>query len=122
DGQRRRTWRHGHLRGRDPASLRALNGPVTPVPRRRFVSTSVGVLLALLVGAAAAWLLLPPLPGDDVPVPPPDASPAEVVTAFLAALDSPDCDTAEALTGVDVGVDAWCGSVAALEDVRVREA
>jgi len=51
------------------------------------------------------------------------ASPEQVVTAYLAALNSHDCKTAVAMTTEDAKDSArsWCRNVASLTDVVVRD-
>lgn len=57
--------------------------------------------LALALAAGLGWVayahLAAPRPQRTVAMPPDDASPREVVAAFLDALDAHDCDTATSL-------------------------
>ncbi len=81
----------------------------------------VGSVSAIAVGAGA--LLLPPRQTGDVAVPPGDATPEQVVAAYLDALNAHDCDTAEALTTAGAGDQAtsWCEDVARLTDLDVGD-
>ena len=82
----------------------------------------VMVGLAVVVATTAAYFLLPPQQMGDVAVPPRDATPEQVVTAYLDALNAHDCDTAAALTvaGAEGGA-RWCRDVASLKNVDVRD-
>lgn len=89
--------------------------------RRIFVLLlGVAVLLVLGVGASS---LLPPRKSDDVAVPANDATPEQVVMAYVNALNAHDCDTAEAVWVSDakVGAKMWCEDVASLTDVDVGD-
>jgi len=94
------------------------------VPKRPgpLIALAVAVLVVVVV-ATAAYLLLPPRQTGDVAVPPRDASPEQVVTAYLDALNEHDCDTAEALVTADAEDHAklWCEDVASLKDVDIRD-
>lgn len=83
----------------------------------------VASVLVLVVGATAAFVVLPPRQTSDVAVPPPGATPQRVVAAYLKALNAHDCDTAEALTTQSAKDSAmsWCTDVASLSGVRVRD-
>jgi hypothetical protein len=87
---------------------------------RRFV---VLVVIVVLVVGVVAYVLLPPRQSDDIAVPANDATPEQVVTAYLDALNAHDCDTAEAVWTSDakVGAKMWCEDVASLTDVDVRD-
>jgi hypothetical protein len=86
---------------------------------RRLAIVALGVLV--FVGHAAWYLLKPPPQTDDVPVPRADASPEDVVRAYLDALNAHDCATAEAvMTSGDESIAyAWCRDVAHLKQVGV---
>lgn len=81
------------------------------------------LVVLLVAGVVLAYLRVLPWQSEDVAVPADDASPEQVVTAYLAALDGHDCDTAEALVTSDAsfGAASWCHDVAHLTDVEVRE-
>lgn len=90
--------------------------------RSRSIPLVAGVVI-LVVVATLAYLLLPPRQTNDVAVPGHDASPEQVVTAYLAALNAHDCEAAEALM-TDDGKDtakSWCDKVASLTNVDVRD-
>jgi hypothetical protein len=89
---------------------------------RRFVALVVGVVVLIVVGVLA-YLLLPPRQSEDIAVPANNASPEQVVTAYLDALNAHDCDTAEAVMTIDAKDSAklWCDKVASLTDVDVRD-
>ncbi len=78
--------------------------------------------MVAVVAATATYLLLPPRQTGDVAVPPRDASPEQVVSAYLDALNGHDCDTAEALMTTTAADHArsWCHDVASLEGVDVQ--
>ena len=71
-----------------------------------------GLLAALLVLATAGCA------GEQVPMPPDDASPTEVATAYVQALAAKDCDTAHALRLSGDG--GWCGKVT-VSDYSVKD-
>lgn len=82
--------------------------------------------LAPLLGAAAILVtvvvfLLLALQSKNVDMPGDDATPEQVVGAYLAALDAHDCDTAMALRTPDSRGTAenWCSKVAHMADARV---
>ena len=83
----------------------------------------VATVLVLGVAATVAYLLLPPRQTSDVAVPAPDATPEQVVTAYLKALNAHDCDTAEAVMteGAKDSAKSWCEDVASLTGVGVRD-
>ncbi|QGA08951.1 DUF4829 domain-containing protein [Nocardioides sp. dk884] len=89
---------------------------------RRFVAPVVGVVVLVVVGVAT-YLLLAPRQSGDVAVPANDATPEQVVTAYLDALNAHDCDTAEAVMTSDAkdSATSWCRQVASLTDVDVRD-
>jgi hypothetical protein len=84
----------------------------------------VVAVLVMVVAATAAYLLLPPRQTGDVAVPPRDANPEQVVTAYLDALNAHDCDTAAALTTADPedsSAKLWCEDVASLKNVDIQD-
>ena len=90
-------------------------------PRRTFAL--VAGALVLLVAAAVGYLLLLPRQTGDVAVPPPDATPEQVVTAYIDALSAHDCETAESLM-VERAKDTvtpWCKDVASLTNVEIHD-
>ena len=89
------------------------------IPRRSLAF--VGVTVAFLVCAAAGYLVLGPRQSAEVAVPPADATPEQVVTAYLKSLDAHDCETAEAVMTDDArGIaTGWCHEVAGLSDAHV---
>ena len=89
---------------------------------RRFVALVVGILVAI-VGGLVGYLLLPPRQSGDVAVPARTASPEQVVTTYLDALNAHDCGTAEAVmtNGAKDSAKLWCDEVARLTDVRVHQ-
>ena len=93
------------------------------MPKRpgRLTTLVAGVSVLALAGAVG-YLLLPPRQTDTISLPPPDASPEQVVTVYLDALNAHDCDTAEALmtAGAEGSARAWCDDVASLTDVDVE--
>jgi hypothetical protein len=88
---------------------------------RRSVALVVGVLV--VVAAAVAYQVLPPRQTRDVAVPADDATPEQVVTAYLDALNAHDCGTARAvMTAATWDRDkSWCEHVGALTDVDVGD-
>lgn len=94
------------------------------MPRRR--GRGPVLTIAACLGAAAAVavaLALPPRQAGDVAVPPPEATPEDVVAAYLEALDVHDCATAEALmTPAARGQAArWCAAVASLDGTVISD-
>ena len=89
---------------------------------RRFVAPVVGVVVLVVVGVAT-YLLLAPRQSGDIAVPANDATPEQVVTAYLDALNAHDCDTAEAVTTDDAtdSAESWCRKVTSLTNVDVRD-
>jgi len=70
----------------------------------------------------AAYLVLPPRQTADIAVPVGDATPEQVVTAYLAALDAHDCDTAQTLAPEDgEATRGWCRDLAGLSEVEVGD-
>lgn len=90
--------------------------------RGRLIALAVAVSVAL-VATTAAYLLLPPRQTGDVALPPREASPEDVVAAYLKAVNAHDCDAAAALMapGAEGQATAWCEDVASLTDVDVRD-
>ena len=88
----------------------------------RLIALVASVLL-VVVAATVAYLLLPPRQTSDVAVPASNATPEQVVTAYLDALNAHDCDTAEAVMteGAKNRAKSWCEDVARLTDVDVRD-
>ncbi len=81
-----------------------------------------GVIALVLV--AAATYAFAGRQTADVAVPPDDATPEQVVAAFLDALDARDCDTAAALWATetaDGGEPSWCGDVAPLDSIEIQD-
>jgi hypothetical protein len=95
--------------------------PVSRSPGR--VITLVAGALVLVVAATVAYLLLASRQTGDVAVPPPNATPKQVVTAYLDALNAHDCGTAEAVMtdSAKDRAESWCEDVASLTDVDVRD-
>lgn len=86
---------------------------------RRFWAL-VGVLV-LALAAVIAYPLLPPRQTDDIALPPTGATPEQVVTAYLDALNAHDCDTAATLMAPGAEGDArrWCKDVSSLKDAEI---
>lgn len=89
---------------------------------RRLVALLVGVLV-LVVAGAAAYFLLPPRQTESVSVPASDATPEEVVGSYLEALNAHDCVAAQSLATEEAKDSArsWCENVASLTDVDVSD-
>lgn len=90
--------------------------------RGRLIALVASVLL-LVVAAIVAYLLLPPRQTGDVAVPGRHATPEQVVTAYLDAMNAHDCATVESLVteGLRDRAKSWCDAVAGLTDVHVRD-
>lgn len=91
--------------------------------RGRIFAIGAGALALLALAAVAAYLLLPPRQTSDVAVPPADATPEQVVRAYLEALNAHDCETAQAVstdTAKD-GAKSWCEHVDSLTNIDVRK-
>ncbi|WP_262848769.1 DUF4829 domain-containing protein [Mumia quercus] len=86
----------------------------------RVLSTVVAAVLALALAFAAADAYTG-RQTREVAIPPDDATPEQVVAAYVDALDAHDCDTASALRTRDSSESAlsWCESVASLEEIEV---
>lgn len=96
------------------------------MPRARrpalVLATALAVLLALVL-AAVAFDAFTGRQIRDVADPPDDATPEQVVAAYLEALDADDCETAAALRtpeSTDVAL-AWCKDVGSLRNVEIQE-
>jgi hypothetical protein len=83
----------------------------------------VVAMYVVAVAATAAYLLLPAQQTAHIAVPPRDASPGQVVAAYLAALNAHDCGTAEALMTADAEgrAKSWCEDVASLKSIDVAD-
>jgi len=83
----------------------------------------VASALVVAGAATAANLLLPPRQTSDVAEPAPDATPEQVVTVFLEALNAHDCGTAKAVVSESAkeSVWSWCERVAGLTSVDVGD-
>lgn len=83
---------------------------------RRWWILGGGLLLfavAVVAGLFVSGVVV--VPGH-VAMPPADASPRQVVSAYVAAMNAHDCDTAKRLSATE-GVDEtalWCGDIAHL--------
>lgn len=84
------------------------------------LTASGAVIVAAAIGG---YLLLPPWKSSDVAVPAAGATPEQVVTAYIAALNAHDCDAAAAMSTENArnSTSSWCGRVARLTDVVVKE-
>ncbi|QCX26743.1 hypothetical protein [Nocardioides jishulii] len=82
----------------------------------------VALALALVAaGGVAAWWLAAPHQDREVALPADDATPGEVVAAYLDALDAGDCDTAVALREAGTSQDStWCADVASLSNPAIE--
>jgi len=91
--------------------------------RRRSVVLAIAAILACLTGLAglATWHYWPRLKYA-VPVPPPHASPRQVVTAYLHALDAHDTTTALTLSapGERVTTAFWLKDTAGITAIRIE--
>lgn len=87
--------------------------------RSRVIAGAIAVLL--VTGVALAYVLLPPRQTDEIAMPPDDASPETVVTAYLAALNAHDCSTAATVMLDEYAAESWCHQVASLQHVVVGE-
>lgn len=81
----------------------------------------VAVAVALVVVAGIGYMALPAWKTASVAVPPDDASPAQVVTAYLHALDAHDCSAARRMTDLNARdtVGSFCTDVAHARLVRL---
>lgn len=85
--------------------------------RRKSVAPLLGAVAIVL--AVVVYLLLTLQP-KDVDMPGDDASPEQVVAAYMEALDGGDCDTAEALVTPQAVNSAawWCNNVARMGEAH----
>lgn len=85
------------------------------------MALGVAALVILLTAGVAVFLLGPAWQSEDIATPPDDATPEQVVAAYLDALDANDCDTATAVSMTNARVQgaAWCEDVAGLKGVTV---
>ncbi len=88
---------------------------------KRFMAPLLGVA-AILV--AVAIYLMVTMPSKDVDMPADDASPEQVVAAYMEALDAGDCETAKALVipSSHESTQRWCSQVASMSDATVAAA
>jgi hypothetical protein len=88
---------------------------------RRFVALVGGAVIGVV--GVAAYVRLPPRQSEDIAVPANDATPEQVVTTYLDALNAHDCETAEAVMTADTkdSAKSWCEDVASLTDVDVND-
>ena len=96
-------------------------GPA-PHPVRRRTWRWVALALIAVVGAVvvvSAAALLPPRQTADVSVPPADATPEQVVRAYLEAVSAHDCETASALSAGGGTADHLCSATRSLEIIEV---
>lgn len=86
----------------------------------RLVAILIGSL-ALVSALAVAYLLLPPRQTAHIARPALNATPEQVVTAYLEALNTHDCRASEALMteGSEDTAAAWCHDVASLSNLKV---
>lgn len=87
----------------------------------RGIVLSVVVVVVALIGFVA-YLLLPPRQSAGVAAPSLDASPEQVTSTYLDALNAHDCDTVEALATADHdSARSWCRNVSGLTRIRIGE-
>lgn len=86
--------------------------------RSRYIAYAVGLVVVAVVFAS---VLLQPRQTSDVAVPANAATPRQVVTAYLDALNVHDCETAETVMTQEAKASArsWCKNIASLTDVAV---
>lgn len=94
---------------------------------RRVKGKLIALLVVVLLVALAAWaewtLEVIPFKRRDVAMPSLSASPQEVVTAYVEALDAHDCDTAEELWLSDKDTpQMWCSGVSRAQIVGDTDA
>ena len=70
-------------------------------PRRAALAVTVAVVASSLVGCSR----------ERVPLPGADATPEEVVTAYIKAFNAGDCDSMAALSDPVNSVKGWCGRI-----------
>ena len=85
--------------------------------RRRVIALTV-VAIVLAAVAAAAFLFLPPPQTGQVAMPGAQATPEQVVQAYIGALNAYDCGTAAAIWTGQTS-ESWCNDVAHLRDVAI---
>lgn len=87
--------------------------------QRRFIAPLLGI--AAILVAAAIYIMMVTMPSKDVDMPADDASPELVVAAYMEALDSHDCETAQALVTASKrdSTDLWCREVASMTHTTV---
>ncbi len=88
---------------------------------KRFIAPLLGLGAILVV---VAIYLMATMESKDVDMPAADATPEQVVAAYVEALDSHDCGTAEKLaaTSKSTSTAQWCRNVSRMADVRVSDA
>jgi hypothetical protein len=89
--------------------------------RRSLIGILAGTLV-LVAAVAVVHLAMPPRQTSDVAEPPVDATPEQVVTAYVDALNAHDCDTAANVMTPAARSDAtrWCHDLGSLADVSVQ--
>lgn len=101
-------------------------GAVVPTrlrPTRRRIVRGVAATLAVALAVVAGIAFLPMRATREVTVPPDDASPEQVATAYLDSIAAHDCDTAHDLLVADPGPErGFCGDVRRLSGIEVRAA
>jgi len=88
---------------------------------KRFMAPLLGVAAILVV---VAIYLMVTMPSKDIDMPADDASPEQVVAAYMEALDAGDCETAKALVipSSHESTQWWCSQVASMSDATVAAA
>lgn len=84
--------------------------------RTRWIFALLVVALLLATLTCMAYRYVTVQQTGDVAVPPTDASPEDVVRAYVEALDVHDCDTARELNPDQ----SWCEDVESMELVEIR--
>ncbi len=92
-----------------------------PAGRRGLVIILTVAAVAVCLLALAAWGYWPWRDKPQVAVPPPTASPRQVVQAYLRALDAHDSATAEALStpGFRATTDLWLNTTASITRISI---
>lgn len=90
---------------------------------RRWSLLLLAGLLVLAAATTTIHLVLAQRQTAKVAMPADDATPEQVVGAYLAALNAHDCATAEALTqeSAQGQAERWCEDVAGLRDISVGQ-
>ena len=90
--------------------------------RRWIVASAITGAIVVAVGVIATYTTSTGRQTRDVAMPPPRATPAQVVTTFIDALNAHDCKTAQAVYVASTQAEArsWCDKVQHLGHVRVR--